>query len=89
MTVYHVDKYYGKEGKVYYDTMPYSLKGTIRIYFGVSFKVRRFMFSFNPWYSRYIEFFKWMKNMRFSEIKANRLCNKLNSRLGGKNENCT
>lgn len=69
MTVYHVDKYYGKENAIRFDYMPYSLKGTIIAFFGIP----RY-----PRWSAFPDFIKWISMMRVSEKRAKKLAEKLN-----------
>lgn len=71
MTIYHVDRYHDLKDNVHYAVIPYDFVGTIHTHFS-----RNFLYT--SWWSRFTNFFGWLKNARFSKEKAHILCDKLN-----------
>lgn len=77
ITVYHVDKLYGTNDEVRYAVFPYSLMGTLRLYFGVDFRNHCWEISYYPWYLRFTGFVKWFSLTRLSPKSAEILANKM------------
>lgn len=77
ITVYHVDKYYGKNDEIRYDVSPYSLIGTLQQHFGIDLRNHCWQISYYPWYSRFTSFAKWISMMRLSPKSAENLANKM------------
>ncbi len=71
MTIYHVDKYYGANDELYYCVLPYSLVGTLLVILKL---------TVGSLASRIFALCKWLKRARFSEKRAQTLCEEL---MGG------
>ena len=80
MTIYHVDRFYGKDDGVYYDVSPYSFKGTLSLYFGFDLNIMKWRYHFCPWYRRFIEPVKWFRMAHFSETAAKAHAKRINEK---------
>ena len=78
MTIYHVNRFYGKDDNIYYDVSPYSFKGQLLVYFGFDFRVMKWRFHFIPWYRRFVAPIEWFRMAHFSEAAAKAHAKRLN-----------